>query len=219
VRGHAPGPAYYEELRRASQAGGALEWRPVAYDEELADRLREHLVPIKRVSEREMFGGISFMVGGNLCCGVLGNDLIVRIDPTLHHDALTRPGVSEFSMGGRTSRGMIRVGPGGVEDDDDLALWVRLGIAHATSLPPKKAGAKKKAAPAKKQTAPARKKAPAKAKSAPAKKTAPAKNQAATKKKAPVKKAAAKKRATPARKTPARKKKTAVKKRAAKSRK
>jgi TfoX/Sxy family transcriptional regulator of competence genes len=127
----------------------------VAYDEELADRLREHLAPVKRVTEREMFGGISFMVGGNLCCGVLGDDLIVRIDPTLHHDALTRPNVSEFVMGGRSSRGMIRVGPAGVDDDDELALWVRLGIAHATSLPPKKAGAKKAAPP--KKTAAAKK--------------------------------------------------------------
>jgi len=121
----------------------------VAYDEDLADRLREHLGGLKAVTEREMFGGISFMVGGNMCCGVLGNDLLVRIDPTLHHDALTRPNVSEFSMGGRTSKGMIRVGPAGVADEGELTLWVRLGIAHATSLPPKKAGTKKKAAPAK----------------------------------------------------------------------
>jgi TfoX/Sxy family transcriptional regulator of competence genes len=117
----------------------------VAYDEQLADRLREQLAPVKRVTEREMFGGISFMVAGNMCCGVLGHDLVVRIDPTLHHDALTRPNVSEFAFGERTSRGMIRVGPAGVADDDEFALWVRLGIAHATSLPPKKAAAKKKA--------------------------------------------------------------------------
>jgi TfoX/Sxy family transcriptional regulator of competence genes len=160
---------------------------PVAYDEELADRLREHLEPVKRVTEREMFGGISFMVGGNMCCGVLGNDLVVRIDPTLHHDALTRPNVSEFSMGGRTSKGMIRVGPAGVDDDDELALWLRLGIAHATSLPPKKAGAKKKAA-VKKKTAVKKSRAPAKKKTAVKKKPAAKKKTAAARKKAPVKK-------------------------------
>jgi TfoX/Sxy family transcriptional regulator of competence genes len=180
----------------------------VAYSEELADRLREHLAPVKRVTEREMFGGISFMVGGNMCCGVLGDDLVVRIDPTLHHDALTRPNVSEFVMGGRSSRGMIRVGPAGVDDDSELALWLRLGIAHATSLAPKKAGAKKKA-PAKKQ-----KKAPAKKqKKAPAKK----KKAAVTKKKAPVrKKAAVTKKKAPVKKKAAsvRKKKVAVKKKA-----
>jgi TfoX/Sxy family transcriptional regulator of competence genes len=187
----------------------------VAYDEELADRLREHLAPIRQVTEREMFGGISFMVGGNLCCGVMGYDLLVRIDPTLHHDALTRPHVSEFSMGGRTSRGMIRVGPRGVDDDDELALWVRLGIAHATSLPPKKAGTKKAAA---------KRKAATKKRAVPPKKKAPA----ARKKVAPAKKktaAPARKKAGPARKTaavkkrPAAKKRTAVKKRTARGRK
>ena len=184
----------------------------MAYDEDLADRLREHLAPLKAVSEREMFGGISFMVGGNMCCGVLGDDLIVRIDPTLHHDALTRPNVSEFSMGGRTSRGMIRVSPAGVADDGELALWVRLGIAHATALPPKRAAApkkappKKKAPPAKKKAAPAKKKsaAPARKNVAPAKKKAvkrpakaPTKTKAAPAKKKAVKrptKKAAKKR-------------------------
>jgi TfoX/Sxy family transcriptional regulator of competence genes len=195
----------------------------VAYDEELADRLREHLAPVKRVTEREMFGGISFMVGGNLCCGVLGNDLIVRIDPTLHHDALTRPNVSEFVMGGRSSRGMIRVGPAGVADEDELALWVRLGIAHATSLPPKKAGAKKTAAA--KKTAVAKKtsagKRPVKrkavAKKAVAKKSAkrPVKWKAIAKKtvKRPVKrKAVAKKKVA----RPTKKKTAPAKKRARK---
>ena len=159
----------------------------MAYDDDLADRLREHLAPLKAVTEREMFGGISFMVGGNMCCGVLGDDLVVRIDPTLHHDALTRPNVSEFSMGGRTSRGMIRVSPAGVADDGELALWVRLGIAHATALPPKKAVAPKKAAP-KKKAAPAKKKSAAPAR----KKTAPAKKNAAPAKKKVAKKAAKK---------------------------
>ncbi|MBV9041042.1 MAG: TfoX/Sxy family protein [Acidimicrobiia bacterium] len=177
----------------------------MAYDDDLADRLREHLAPLKAVTEREMFGGISFMVGGNMCCGVLGDDLVVRIDPTLHHDALTRPNVSEFSMGGRTSRGMIRVSPAGVADDGELALWVRLGIAHATALPPKKAVAPKKAAP-KKKAAPAKKKsaAPARKKTAPAKKkaAAPMKKKAATIKK---KAAPAKKKAVPAKKKAAKK--------------
>lgn len=206
----------------------------MAYDEELADRVREHLVDVKGVTEREMFGGVSFMVAGNLCCGVLGDDLVVRIDPTLHHDALTRPGAYEFEMGGRSSRGMIRVAPVGVVEDLDLALWLRLGLAQATSRPPKKAAEKKKAAPRKKAAAPAKKKkvaakkakAPAKkAKAAPAKKRAkaPAKKKAPPKRKAPVKK----KKAGPARrkapvrkpKAPVKKKKAAVKKRALRARK
>ena len=197
----------------------------VAYDEELADRVREHLADVKGVTEREMFGGVSFMLAGNLCCGVLGDDLVVRIDPTLHHDALTRPGAREFEMGGRSSRGMIRVAPVGVAEDLDLALWLRLGIAQATSRPPKKAAAKNKAAPArKKAAAPTKKKtaavkkakAPAKKKAVPARgKAAPAKKKKATvKKKAPAKRAK-----TPAKKKAAVKKnRAAVKKRAARAR-
>lgn len=192
----------------------------MAYDEQLADRLREHLAPVKRVTEREMFGGITFMVGGNMCCGVLGDDLIVRIDPTLHHDALTRPNVSEFSMGGRTSRGMIRVGPAGVADDNELALWVRLGIAHATSLPPKKAGARR-ATPAKKKATPAKKKAVARSKKAPARKKVAASKKTATKKTAPARKKAppTKKKTAPAKRkkaAPVRKTKKVAAKKAAK---
>ena len=205
----------------------------MVYSEELAGRLRERLGSVNRVTEREMFGGVSFMVAGNMCCGVLGDDLVVRIDPTLHHDALTRPNVSEFVMGGRSSRGMIRVGPAGVADDDELALWVRLGIAHATSLPPKKAGAKKKAAPKAKKAPAVRKKAPAaKKKTAVAKKAkrpaVKARKPAAKKKKVAVKakRPAAKKAKRPAvkarkpaakKKLAVRKKRAAVKKRAAKA--
>jgi hypothetical protein len=183
----------------------------VAYDEELADRVREHLdeAHVRLVTEQEMFGGISFMIAGNMCCGVLGDDLVVRIDPTLHHDALTRPDVSEFTMGGRTSKGMIRVAPSGIEEELDLALWLRLGIAHATSLPARKAGAKKKTAS--KTKAATKKKAAAR--KAPARKATPAKKRAA-----PVKK---KKAAAPAKKRPVavKKKKAPVKKKATRTRK
>jgi len=189
----------------------------VAYDEDLADRVREHLGPVKAVTEREMFGGISFMIGGNLCCGVLGADLIVRIDPTLHHDALTRPNVSEFSMGGRTSKGMIRVSPAGVADEGELALWLRLGIAHATAFPPRKAGAKKSAPPKKKKAPPKKKAAPPKKKAAVKKATKRTAAPAKKKKAAPVKK----KTAAPVKKKKAavKKARAAVKKRAGRARK
>jgi hypothetical protein len=130
---------------------------------------------------------------------VLDHDLFVRIDPTLHHDALTRPDVSEFTMGGRTSRGMIRVGPGGVSEDLDLALWIRLGLAHATSFPPKKAGAKKAGAKKKataKKAAPAKRRAKNRAAPAKKKKAGPAKKKAVVKKA----KTATRKKAAPAKK-------------------
>jgi TfoX/Sxy family transcriptional regulator of competence genes len=157
----------------------------VVYDEDLAYRLRAQLASTKRVTEQEMFGGISFMVAGNMCCGVLGDDLVVRMDPTLQQDALTRPNVRELTFGNRTAKGMVRVSPAGVVDDEELALWVRLGLSHATSLPPKqarKAGQAKKAGRAKKAArAPVRK--------APPVKRTQNKKQTTTAKKALVKKA------------------------------
>ena len=129
-------------------------------DAELADRVRAQLADVKKVTEKEMFGGLAFFAAGNMCCSVSGDGLLVRIRPDLFHDALTRPHVSEMEMGGRTMKGYVRVDKEGLADDAELELWVRLGLSYAQSLPPKKA-AKKKAA-AKKKTPAKRAKAPAK---------------------------------------------------------
>ena len=121
----------------------------MGYDRGLADRVRGELVAVKRVTEQEMFGGLAFMVAGNMCCGVLGDDLLVRVGPDLYHDALTRPHVSETDAHGRAVRGTVYVGRPGVADDAELSLWVRLGVAHAASLPPRaKPKATKKASSA-----------------------------------------------------------------------
>jgi hypothetical protein len=173
----------------------------VAYSQAVADRVRDQLEGVKRVTEREMFGGIAFMVGGNMCSGVIGDELLARVPPELHQDALTRPHTRPFEMGGRSSRGFVLVGRDGVEEDNDLALWIRLGVTHAQSLPPKKAAKRK--APAKKK-APVEKKAPVtKAKRNVSSKKSPVKKKAvaakateATKKKAPARKAAKKKPAS-----------------------
>ena len=152
----------------------------MAYDQKLAARVREALRRTRGVSEREMFGGLAFMVAGNMCCGVMGDDLMVRVGPDLHHDALVRPYTREMDFTGVSMKGMVYVGRDGVADDSELDLWVRLGVAYANSLPPKKvAKARKKKAPAKKKAA--KKKAPAKKKAAKkkaAKKKAPAKRKA-----------------------------------------
>ena len=174
----------------------------MTYDEQLAQRVRGQLSGVKRLTEREMFGGLTFMVGGHMCCGVLDDDLVARVPPDLHQDALTRPHVRPLEFGSRSSRGVVRVGPDGIAGDNDLALWVRLGVTHAQSLPPKKAAKKK--APARKKTAPATKKAPARKKAAPAtRKAAAEKKAAAGKKGAPAtKKAAARKAAAATKKAP-----------------
>src|SRR5207245_574643 len=111
-----------------------------------ADRVRAELAAVKRVTEREMFGGLAFMVAGNMCCAVLGDELMVRVGPDLYHDALTRPHVSEADARGRAVRGMVYVSREGVADPAELGLWVRLGVAWAGTLPVKpKVSAKAKA--------------------------------------------------------------------------
>jgi TfoX/Sxy family transcriptional regulator of competence genes len=119
----------------------------MAYDAELVERVREQLAGVKKLSEKEMFGGLAFFVTGNMICSVRNDGLLARVRPDLHHDALTRPHVSEMEMGGRTMRGFVRVNTEGVADDAELGLWVKLGLTYAQSLPAKKAKAMKQKAP------------------------------------------------------------------------
>ncbi|MDX6582599.1 MAG: hypothetical protein QOI10_1783 [Solirubrobacterales bacterium] len=110
----------------------------MAYDEALAERVRELLAPREAVTERKMFGGIGFMVGGNMACGgSSGGDLIVRLGPEEYEQALLEPHVRTFDMTGRTMRGWILVAPEAVAADEDLAGWVDAGADFAASLPPK----------------------------------------------------------------------------------
>jgi TfoX/Sxy family transcriptional regulator of competence genes len=109
----------------------------VAYDEELADRVRDLVSAHGEVSERRMFGGIAFMVGGNMAVGVLGEDLIVRLDRDETERALAEPGVREFDFTGRPMKGIVFVSPEQTADDESLAGWVEVGGAYAASLPKK----------------------------------------------------------------------------------
>jgi TfoX/Sxy family transcriptional regulator of competence genes len=109
----------------------------VAYDEELADRVRDLVSAHSEVSERKMFGGIAFMVGGNMATGVLGEDLIVRLGPEEAERALAEPGVREFDFTGRPMKNIVYVSPEQTADDDSLADWVEAGAGYASSLPSK----------------------------------------------------------------------------------
>jgi hypothetical protein len=109
----------------------------VAYDEELADRVRDLLAPREVVSEREMFGGIAFMVGGNMACGVHGEDLIVRLDPEEAGKALEEGAARPFDLTGRPMKGWILIAPEGTTTDTELAGWVDAGGDFAQSLPGK----------------------------------------------------------------------------------
>jgi TfoX/Sxy family transcriptional regulator of competence genes len=109
----------------------------MAYDEALASRVREMLGDNPEIIERQMFGGIAFMLSGNMAVGVSKDDLMVRIDPDEQDEALAQPSVRIFDMTGRPMKGWILVAPEATEDDAHLQKWVEAGLDFAGSLPPK----------------------------------------------------------------------------------
>jgi TfoX/Sxy family transcriptional regulator of competence genes len=109
----------------------------MAYDETLADRVRELLAPRSELTERKMFGGIAFMVGGNMAVGVVGEDLMVRLDPADAEKALAEPHVRPMDFTGRPMKGMVFVDSAGTSGEEDLAAWVDSGADFAASLPAK----------------------------------------------------------------------------------
>jgi TfoX/Sxy family transcriptional regulator of competence genes len=108
----------------------------MAYDEALAARVRALLASRSDVGERKMFGGLTFLVAGNMCCGVQGDELIVRLDPEREDEALGRPHARPMDFTGRPMRGFVTVRPEGL-DDERLKQWVEDAVARAASLPPK----------------------------------------------------------------------------------
>ena len=109
----------------------------MAYDEALADRIRPIIGARGEVAERKMFGGVTWMLQGNMACGVLGGDIAVRLLPEDADRALEEPGTRRFDMTGRPARGFIVVSGEAVDDDKALARWVNAGADYALSLPPK----------------------------------------------------------------------------------
>ncbi|MHB9857421.1 TfoX/Sxy family protein [Streptomyces sp. YIM S03343] len=109
----------------------------MAYDEGLAERIRERLAADPAVTEKRMFGGIAFLYGGNMAVGVTGDDLIVRVGPDATDEALARPGARLFDMTGRPMRGWVVVAGSAVAEDSELGAWIEEGRAFAAGLPPK----------------------------------------------------------------------------------
>ncbi|MEV6106550.1 TfoX/Sxy family protein [Streptomyces sp. NPDC051940] len=109
----------------------------MAYDEGLAERIRERLGAEPGVTEKRMFGGIAFLYQGNMAVGVTGDDLMVRVGPDAADAALARPGARVFDMTGRPMRGWVVVAGDAVAEDDALGDWVDEGRAFAATLPPK----------------------------------------------------------------------------------
>jgi len=109
----------------------------MAFDEVLGDRIRTLLGDDPDVSERRMFGGLVFMVAGNMACGVIRDDLLVRVGRDGYATAVALPFAGPMRMGDRTMGGFVVVDGEGVAEDEHLEDWVERGVALAASLPPK----------------------------------------------------------------------------------
>jgi hypothetical protein len=111
---------------------------PVAYDEELANRVREQFGAQEGITEKQMFGGLAFLLAGNMAVGLSsGGELMVRVGPDGTDEALVKPHTRLFDMSGRPMRGWILVAPEGVATARQLSAWVRRGLAYAGTLPAK----------------------------------------------------------------------------------
>ena len=109
----------------------------MAFSEELAERIRQHLAWRKGVEEKKMFGGVGFLLHGNMLVGVWKDSLIVRLDPDNYDDALLEPHVREFDITGRSMKGWVLVEPEGVEDDEQLTDWIERAREFVKTLPAK----------------------------------------------------------------------------------
>ena len=98
----------------------------MAYDEGLAQRIREHLAEYGDVTERKMFGGLAFMVAGNMCCGVLQDQLMARVGEGYYAQALSAQHAREMDFTGRPMKGFVFVETLGIDMDEDLDYWVEL---------------------------------------------------------------------------------------------
>lgn len=111
----------------------------MAYDEDLANRIRELIAGEPDIAEQAMFGGLAFLVAGNIAVGVHGQGgLMVRFDADDTDELLAKPHTDRFMMPNRTMRGWLRVAAEGVRTKRQLEPWVRRGVAYARSLPPKR---------------------------------------------------------------------------------
>ena len=111
----------------------------MAYDEELANRIRTSVQEVSGVTEMRMFGGLAFLVGGNMAVAASGQDrgLLLRIPPDRSEELAAEPHTDRFVMRDRQMAGWLRVEPAGFESDEDLSRWVDIGVGYASSLPPK----------------------------------------------------------------------------------
>lgn len=109
----------------------------MAYDEGVAERLREVFQERVDIVEKKMFGGIAFMVRGNMCCGVTDDALMARVGPHQYDNALSRPHAREMDFTGKPMKGFVYIEPEGFASDEDLRSWVATCETFVATLPSK----------------------------------------------------------------------------------
>ena len=109
----------------------------MTYDESLAGRVRALLQDLPNVGERKMFGGLAFMVQGNMCCGVLNGELMVRVGADAYAEALSQPHARPMDFTGRPMVGFLYVGSPGLASEQGLAAWIQRSLDFILTLPPK----------------------------------------------------------------------------------
>jgi len=109
----------------------------MAYNEGLAQRVRGEMGELPGYVEKKMFGGVGFMLQGNMACGVNGDNLIVRVGPDRYESSLAEPHTRLFDLTGRPMKGWVVIIEKGYEEDHDLKAWVQKGVEYSLSLPAK----------------------------------------------------------------------------------
>jgi TfoX/Sxy family transcriptional regulator of competence genes len=112
----------------------------MAFNPELAGRVHAALAAVPDLDTQKMFGGIAFMVGGHMACGVIGDDLMLRLGPEATERALRQPHVRPMDFTGRPSRGMVFIGAEGLRSSHELDLWVNQALAFVATLPARRSG-------------------------------------------------------------------------------
>ena len=109
----------------------------MAYDSTVADDIRALIGTHPGLTEKEMFGGIAFMINGNMAVGVSGDELMVRVGKDAHDEMMALPGATTFDKSARPMRGWLNVTPEGFQTEEDFQAWIGRGVAFAETLPKK----------------------------------------------------------------------------------
>ena len=110
----------------------------MAYNEKLANRVREILSPKSKVEEKKMIGGLTFMVNNKMCVGISGDDLMARIDPEIYEEVLNKKGCREMDITGRPMKGFVFIDEEGTKSKMDLEFWIALALEYNKKAKPSK---------------------------------------------------------------------------------